>query len=111
MVADSPVNYNRNSLGTIMTTKQKPGIYPKRVKALSGVQRHRAELAYLVRLFALHHNPQGSMMKMSTEMGMNKHTLRQMAHRGYLTPGIIDAMIKASPKTGITKDELSRFKV
>lgn len=92
-----------------MTTKI---VYPDWLTGLHGVHRHRAELEFLLRLIALHHNEGGSLPKLSLAMGFHRTRLNIFIREGRIPAEVAKAVPNLAPslvRNGITARKLAEF--
>lgn len=91
-----------------MTTKI---IYPDWLADMRGVRRHRAELEFLLRVTALHHNSDGSLQKLSTAMGFHRTKLNNFIREGRIPAQVVDVVPDLAPSLahGATIQRLADF--
>lgn len=86
--------------------------YPDWLERLDGLPRHRAELDYLLRLVALHHNSTGSLPKLSLAMGLTRTRLHIHIREGRITDDIANRLLSMGPSAaglGLSRKKLGEF--
>lgn len=72
-------------------------IYPEWVTDLEGIRRHRAELEFLLREIALHHNDAASLQQLSVAMGFHRTKLNNFIREGRIPVQVANAVGALAP--------------